>query len=502
MPKCLENGVYMAASEETRKPFWTFHRKIKLGVFTTCFTLLIFITSTFFFLKRVMNEENQLISTYAEQLIFAERIQNSVKAQFSIIPIFVLSGKDELISRFEAAHNQFLNLSQKLINISTEESDFLAIKNLRELEISLYVRAHPGIKMRRGGASSQDVHNYFDQTSTISDQLNDAIGNFVRAKTSAFEQAKEKVIQDNNEIVRDVVFVTVAVILACGLSVMLLLRALQEKRLADKRSEILLLQEQRVSQARKDTVEVVAHDLKNPLSTIKMSLELMLESLASQPENKELAQIAYRSTEFMQQLIHSLLDHAKIESGHVHLDLVSSNASLFLDKILVRFKPLANGKGVKLDTLFDTTELPCKIDPVRMEQVFANLLDNAIKFTPTGGIITCQAGLNSQKTAVEFRITDSGPGISEEHQALVFERFWQKRSTAKQGSGLGLAITKAIVEAHGGKISVNSRIGFGTTFIVSIPLELDRYAATVSPPKMVKTSPVINPESAFEAKKI
>ena len=454
--------------DEIKKTHFSFSHKICLGVFGTCFTLLLFIVCTFAFLKRVINEENTLISTYAQQLIFAERMQNSIKTQFSIIPVFVLSGKEELVAHFERAHEMFAQISQRLMDITAGDDDLAAVKHIRDMELALYLRAHPGIEMRQSGSPASTVHSYFANTGELSDSLNDAINSFVRSKSTSFEQARLKTFEENSQIVRDIVFITVIVIFAAVLSVMILLRALQEKRVDDKKNEILFMEERRLSLARKETVEVVAHDLKNPLSTIKMSLELMLESLKQDSDNKELAQIAFRSTEFMQKLIHTLLDHAKIESGHVALDLVHCNASSFLDKVVHRFKPLATEKNIKLEVQFETRDLPCRFDLVRMEQVFANLLDNAIKFTPKDGKITCAA--HARQGEAEFRITDSGPGISEEHLVLVFDRFWQKRPSAKQGSGLGLAITKSIVEAHNGKISVTSRLGEGTTFQVVLPL--------------------------------
>lgn len=456
-------------SENKKKRFhFSFSHKICLGAFGTCFTFFLFIICTFAFLKKVINEENTFISTYAEQLIFAERMQNAIKTQFSIVPVFVLSGKDELVAQFDKAHEQFTTISQRLERLTQNDDDLKAIRHIRDLELALYQRATPGIKMRQSGVSRDAVHGYFSDMDDHSNSLNDAINNFVHNKSASFEQARLKTFEENSQIVRDIVFITVGVIFACVLSLMFLLRALQEKRLADQKNEILFFEERRLSMARKETVEVVAHDLKNPLSTIKMSLELILENLNKDSDNKELVQIAFRSTEFMQKLIHTLLDHAKIESGHLALDLVHCNAVSFLDKVLLRFKPLAAEKNIKIETLFENRGLTCRLDLVRMEQVFANLLDNAIKFTPQDGKINCTA--QERQGAVEFRFTNSGPGISEEHIALVFERFWQKRSTAKQGAGLGLAITKSIVEAHGGKISVTSRPGEETTFQVILPL--------------------------------
>jgi signal transduction histidine kinase len=108
------------------------------------------------------------------------------------------------------------------------------------------------------------------------------------------------------------------------------------------------------------------------------------------------------------------------------------------------------------------------VDPDRLHQVFTNLLGNAIKFTPRGGVVTVGAWLEPEQ--VVFWVADSGPGIPEEHLPHLFDRFWQARSTDRRGAGLGLAIAKGIVEAHGGRIWARSVLGEGSTFTFCIPL--------------------------------
>jgi signal transduction histidine kinase len=107
-------------------------------------------------------------------------------------------------------------------------------------------------------------------------------------------------------------------------------------------------------------------------------------------------------------------------------------------------------------------------DPARLQQVFANLFSNAVKFTPPGGTIRVGAGTQGQ--SVRLWIADSGPGISAKELPHVFDRFWQARRTARLGTGLGLFIVKGIIEAHGGTISIESEVGAGTTIFLTLPI--------------------------------
>lgn len=169
----------------------------------------------------------------------------------------------------------------------------------------------------------------------------------------------------------------------------------------------------------------------------------------------------------MRRLIDDLLDHAKIESGSLALQLKTQLAEPLLREVATRFEPLAANKKIRL-TYAPARDLPSlTIDRDRLDQVLSNFLGNAIKFTPEGGEIR----LRAEKRAGDLllSVSDNGPGMPPEQTDHVFDRYWQARGTAHQGAGLGLAIAKSIVQAHGGQVGVDSVPGHGTTFYAKLP---------------------------------
>jgi PAS domain S-box-containing protein len=223
--------------------------------------------------------------------------------------------------------------------------------------------------------------------------------------------------------------------------------------------------------ARDEVLGIVAHDLRNPLSTIMMQTE-MLERADGQAERRDQTPrlVILRSAQRMNRLIQDLLDVAVVEGGQLLWVARErqSVADLVRDAAEMQ-RPLAKRAGMELtvDVERDLPEL--SIDRDRLLQVFGNLVGNALKFTPMGGYISVRAMLKDRN--VLFSVADSGSGIAPENVPHVFDRFWQASKRAgRLGAGLGLPITKGIIEAHGGRVWVESAIGRGTTFFFTIPI--------------------------------
>ena len=238
--------------------------------------------------------------------------------------------------------------------------------------------------------------------------------------------------------------------------------------LADENAR-LFHEAQQATRARDDMLGVVAHDLRNPLNTIVMGASTMLELLPeSPPLLRNHAQIVRRAADRMNRLIQDLLDVRRIESGRLAVDPRSVTVALLVDETLEMLRPLAAAASLSLVTDL-APELPrVRADSGRILQVFSNLVGNAIKFTPVGGRITI--GAMRLDDEVRFEIADTGPGIPAEQLPHVFGQFWQGLRGDRRGIGLGLAIAKGIVEAHGGRIWVESQIGEGSRFYFTLPL--------------------------------
>jgi signal transduction histidine kinase len=236
---------------------------------------------------------------------------------------------------------------------------------------------------------------------------------------------------------------------------------------------VVFQQAEQAARARDVMMAVVSHDLKNPLSTISMAVNFLLEHVIPDDtsrhiERQQLAAVQ-RAAERAFRLIRDLLDVTAIEAGQLAVGLRQHHpVASVLEEAADMLGPLAAAKRINLLVEMQK-ELPMiSADRDRLLQVFSNLGGNAIKFTPELGRVTI--GARPAGDLVEFSVSDTGPGIAESDLPHVFDRFWRATKTAHIGTGLGLAIAKGIVEAHGGQISVSSTIGSGTEFVFSVPV--------------------------------
>jgi signal transduction histidine kinase len=234
--------------------------------------------------------------------------------------------------------------------------------------------------------------------------------------------------------------------------------------------------------SQREFVANVSHELKTPLTSVQGFAQAMLDGTASTPEvQKQAAQVIYNESGRMHRMVLDLLDLARLDAGTLDLQRAPVDLTALLNSIAEKFVPQA--RTGKLDIRVETASLPVFIgDGDRLAQVFTNLVDNALKFTPAGGSITLRAAQAS--SGIQVEVTDTGTGISPEALPHIYDRFYQadpsRPGGRKHGSGLGLAIVKEIVGAHGGKISVRSEPGKGSTFTVSLPLTTPEASTIVS----------------------
>ncbi|HEX2204078.1 MAG TPA: PAS domain S-box protein [Longimicrobium sp.] len=223
--------------------------------------------------------------------------------------------------------------------------------------------------------------------------------------------------------------------------------------------------------AREDVLHVVSHDLGNSLSAIVVTTTVLLRTL---PEGEGNAELRKRISSIrdlarrMQRLRQDLLDVASIESGRLGIEWDRWDPAGVAREALEAFAPLAAEKGVALEDEVSDGLPALEGDRERVLQVLANLLGNAVKFTPAGGRVTLRVEPGDDE--VRFAVADTGPGIPPEHLGHVFDRFWKVRAANRTGAGLGLAIARGIVEAHDGRIWVDSTLGEGSTFYFTLPL--------------------------------
>ena len=243
-------------------------------------------------------------------------------------------------------------------------------------------------------------------------------------------------------------------------------------RATEQINEALSLAEQAV-RAREDVIAVVSHDLKNPLSVISGSAALLDDALgeenleaARSPLRAHVARIR-RSSGRMNRLITDLLDLARIREGRVEIEVREEHTTALLAEAMDQSAPLAEQRPALLVNDGGVDGLVI-CDRERVLQVFDNIVGNGIKFSSPGG--TVRLAVVSSPDECTFQIRDAGPGIPEQELPRLFDRFWTSpRVTRRNGTGLGLAIARGIVEAHGGRIWVETAPGEGTSFFFTLP---------------------------------
>lgn len=254
-----------------------------------------------------------------------------------------------------------------------------------------------------------------------------------------------------------------SVVVLVGMCLMLFLRELLVR---NKINSLKLMEE-----SRKKLLSMVSHDLKNPLSSLLITNDILMKTLPWESEtflrNRQLLEKNHRAAEQMKKLINDLLDSSRIEAGKMEIHLAECDGRRLLHQNIELLEPTATAKNIVLkeDVPMDLPSISADVE--RLSQVFSNILGNAVKFTPPGGKVTASA--RTVDGHVQFSITDTGPGIPDEELPHLFDRFWQADQTKELGTGLGLAISKELVMAHGGEIWVDSELGKGSSFHFVIP---------------------------------
>jgi PAS domain S-box-containing protein len=236
-------------------------------------------------------------------------------------------------------------------------------------------------------------------------------------------------------------------------------RLMEQEREAKEKAEAAV-------RVRDETLGIVSHDLRNPLTKIALSADLLTEAPAD--EQVDLIETIRSSARQMQRLIQDLLDVARMETGSLSVAKDDLDAATLVREMCESNAPIARQKEQKIVCQING-ELPAICgDRERLVQVFGNLIGNAIKFTPERGTITVDVTHVGRN--VEFTVSDTGPGIPEGDLKRVFTAYWQAKKTAHMGAGLGLAIVRGIVQAHGGKVWAENAAGGGAVFRFTIPV--------------------------------
>jgi signal transduction histidine kinase len=249
--------------------------------------------------------------------------------------------------------------------------------------------------------------------------------------------------------------------------------AIERHRLRCEREALLTREREaraeaeRAARVRDEVLAMVSHDLRSPLSAIAMSANGLLDASG---DPRVLASAIAQSSQWALRIIRDLLDVTAIEAGRLAIHREPMTVLAIAEMIWSLFAAPASAAGVTLEVERAGAPLWVEADVDRVVQAVGNLVDNAIKFTPSGGRVALT--VRQSGDAVRFRVEDSGPGIPPENIPRLFDRFWQAHETGRRGVGLGLVIAQGIARGHGGSIEVESRLGYGTAFTLVLPEQL------------------------------
>ena len=289
-----------------------------------------------------------------------------------------------------------------------------------------------------------DLQRLTSEPSPIGIEILGALGKIVSARLRAADEARTSIVHAESRLARHV------------------------QQLATEKERLTELE-----QLRQETTDLIIHDLRSPLNCIEASLELLQMIL---PEDvlascANIIDLALASCKDIMDLVDSLLEVARIESDEMALDLRPISLLPLIADTVNRLRLLAEQNNITLELDAPAELPPIQGDDNKLERVLDNLLDNALKYTPEEGLITVVVRpVNGQ---VEVRVTDSGPGIPPEHRERIFERFTRVPGSEgrREGLGWGLAFCRSVIEAHGGRIWLESEVGQGSTFAFTIPVE-------------------------------
>jgi len=256
--------------------------------------------------------------------------------------------------------------------------------------------------------------------------------------------------------------------LALGGLICLVLAYYASRFMADRAMEPI----EKSWQRQQDFVADASHELRTPLTVVQVNLELVKgnseETVASQSKWLDYSLL---ETQRMSKLVGDLLFLARADSQQQTLEIKKFSLDTALREVMESFRPLAETNQIRIEASLDS-EINYWGDEFRIKQLLVILVDNALKYTPSGGQVTLS--LQNRDTFVEITVSDNGEGIESEHLGKIFERFYRvdkARSQQKEGTGLGLAIADSIIQSHHGQVNVSSFPGGGTTFVISLPIQ-------------------------------
>jgi signal transduction histidine kinase len=442
-----------------------FERKLFIRLIVIIGAFLPLVGISIFTIQKLINDESTVIEANARQSLLVERLQFFNASKNQHMPAFILSGDKRHLESFYEYHALFNITLDEILKLEHDPEDLALLQKLKADSDEAFIKVAPGIKMIESRKPLKEIDAYFRTSAApIVQEVSEMARQLAISSAKHGLEARDHMKGTIRHLESAIVILAILAVFLSAWATNLIVKLARQKRISDEQAE-------RISLARKEIVEVVAHDVKSPVATIQMAVDLLKTDAdvaqLSAPSKRAIAMIE-RSARSVNNLINDLLDHAKIESGNLVVELVPSDLGIIVEDVVARFQMLAQAKRITLKLELPENPLILQVDSARMDQAVSNLLSNAIKFTPEGGCV--RVSCNRTASGAEIFVEDSGPGLKEEQVTHIFDRYFQVKKGGRQGTGLGLSIVKSIVEAHRGSIGVESPRGQGAKFRLSLPV--------------------------------
>jgi len=457
--------------------------QLRAGYALVLFILVFGSVASFFLIQRSAHNAEKAQTKTTERLAKTNELLRSRTSVSNEFREFLITGNQTRLARRNEVLAEFDAIITELIRDEPASENKEKLIKLKEISEKSIIIANKAIRLKQRGASTETIKNYFKRRVVPAYRELDEHLSAVRISQVNDSKKADRVTHASVTRLKvwTIMLSTCALLLSSWIAWIFSERQIRAVKKLD--DTILKLQkteaelQKRNSElvaavhSRDEMVGVISHELKNPLSALQLSTTLMQRLL---PKDQSLDSIRQQMERIkpsiyrMNQLISDLLDVTRLEAKSLKLAPRVCDLVEIAQEVVKAHEAVAQDKLVQLhsDVPPECRNVFC--DPDRTAQILNNLVNNALKFTNSGGSVSISAKKSNQQ--VEIRVIDTGKGIPKENLPHVFDRFWQEKETAHKGTGLGLSIAKGLVEAQGGKLWVESQPGYGTTFYFTIPM--------------------------------
>jgi signal transduction histidine kinase len=421
-----------------------------------------------------------------ENVVLAERLRADVERTLASSRGFLLTADPSALERARAAQSD-ANHDRHDMRLRTQTPD--GARSLAQLGFAFdrYNEALEGLLEAKTKGMAVDVISLQFERELLPRRkaLDDAVNAFMAHRNDRFDTVLSANRRGDQQGLKFGLMVVMASVVSAG---SLAWWAARQLRASYERTEASEQTARRAVSSREQLLATVAHDLRSPLSAIAIRAALISKGTDLERSREQAASIAGVATR-MDHLIGSLLDAARLDAGSFRVRKVRCDLRPIVQEAVDVFISLATTKSISLVSTVASEALVVLVEKERILQVLSNLIANALKFTPEGGTVQVTAAQLGE--VVQISVCDTGPGIAPEHVQHLFDRFWQADGGAGRGTGLGLFIAKGIVDAHAGRIWVESELGRGASFHFTLPcadrvvgaVDVTRSKTVPSPPE-------------------